>query len=130
MPGCALVKFRNKPTVVVAGGEDSNGNQLKNVEILQFESDIDEDGILDAMIKSTWKDIPNLKFARSNFPSVGIVKGFLTVAAGNVDSSNPDDQVSIEQFNEGSNAWIAQKTKLKSPRFGHSTLKVSKDWCD
>ena len=126
-----MVKFRNRPTIVVAGGEDSNGNQLKNVEILQFESDIDEDGILDAMIKSTWKDIPNLKFARSNFPSVGIVKGFLTVAAGNVDSSNPDDQVSVERFDEKSNSWIVrQDRKLKSTRYGHSTLKVSKDWCD
>ena len=126
-----MVKFRNRPTIVVAGGEDSNGNQLKNVEILQFESDIDEDGILDAMIKSTWKDIPNLKFARSNFPSVGIIKGFLTVAAGNVDSSNPDDQLSIEQFDESSDFWTVSKdTKLKSPRYGHSTLKVSKDWCN
>ena len=131
MPGCALIKFRNKFTIVVAGGEDSDGNKLKNVEILQFESDIDEDGILDAMIKSTWKDIPNLKFARSNFPSVGIVEGFLTVTAGNVESSNPDDQVSVEQFKEDSNSWIVrQDTKLKSPRYGHSTLKVSKDWCD
>ena len=131
MPGCALVKFRNKPTVVVAGGEDSNGNQLKNVEILQFEFDIEEEGILDAMIASTWQDIPNLKFARSNFPSVGIVEGFLTVTAGNVESSNPDDQVSVEQFKEDSNSWIVrQDTKLKSPRYGHSTLKVSKDWCD
>ena len=42
--------------------------------------------------------------------------------------SGPDCGSNI--FNEGSNAWIAQKTKLKSPRFGHSTLKVSKDWCD
>ena len=131
MPGCALVKFRNKPTVVVAGGEDSNGNQLKNVEILQFEFDIEEEGILDAMIASTWQDIPNLKFARSNFPSVGIVEGFLTVTAGNVESSNPDDQVSVEQFKEDSNSWIVrQDTKLESPRYIHSTLKVSKDWCD
>ena len=131
LPGCALVKFRNKPTIVVAGGEDSNGNQLKNVEILQFESDIDEEGIKDAMIDSNWEDIPNLKFARSNFPSVGIVEGFLTVTAGDVDSSNPEDQVSVERFDEDSKSWIVrQDTKLKSPRFGHSTLKVSKDWCD
>ena len=131
MPGCALVKFRNKPTVVVAGGEDSNGNQLKNVEILQFESDIDEEGIKDAMIDSSWEDIPNLKYARSNFPSVGIVEGYLTVTAGDVDSSNRDDQVSVEQFHEDSKSWIVRKdTQLKSPRFGHSTLKVSKEWCD
>ena len=126
-----MVKFRNRPTIVVAGGEDSNGNQLKNVEILQFEFDIEEEGILDAMIASTWQDIPNLKFARSNFPSVGIVEGFLTVTAGNVESSNPDDQVSVEQFKEDSNSWIVrQDTKLESPRYIHSTLKVSKDWCD
>ena len=126
-----MVKFRNRPTIVVAGGEDSNGNQLKNVEILQFESDIDEDGILDAMIKSTWKDIPNLKFARSNFPSIGIVEGFLTVTAGNVDSSNPDDKESVEQFDEDSNSWIVREdTRLKSPRFGHSTLKITKEWCE
>ena len=131
LPGCALVKFRNKPTIVVAGGEDSNGNQLKNVEILQFESDIDEDGILDAMIKSTWKDIPNLKFARSNFPSVGNVEGFLTVTAGDMDSSDPDAQVSVEQFDEDLKAWtVRQDTQLKSPRFGHSTLKINKEWCD
>ena len=129
---CALVKFKEKLSIVVAGGEDTNGNKLKDVEILQFdEPDPDqEDGIKEALKQSSWQIISNLTFARSNFPSVGTVEGFLTVTAGDVDSSNPDDQVSIEQFNEGSNAWIAQKTKLKSPRFGHSTLKVSKDWCD
>ena len=135
LPGCALVRFRNKHTIVVAGGEDSNGHPLKNVEILQFEApDINEDGIKGALIDSTWptwQDIPNLKLARSNFPSVGIIKGFLTVTAGNVDSRNPQDQVSVERFDEGSKSWIVRHdTNLKSSRFGHSTLKVSKEWCD
>ena len=131
MPGCALMTFRNKLTIVVAGGEDSDGNKLKNVEILQFDVPDQYDKIFDNLVTSTWEEIPKLHFARSNFPSVGTVEGFLTVTAGDVDSSNPEDQVSVERFDEDSKSWIVrQDTKLKSPRFGHSTLKVSKDWCD
>ena len=131
MPGCALMTFRNKLTIVVAGGEDSDGNKLKNVEILQFDGPDQYGKILDNLLSSTWQEIPKLNFARSNFPSVGTVEGFLTVTAGDVDSSNPEDQVSVERFDEDSKSWIVrQDTKLKSPRFGHSTLKVSKDWCD
>ena len=37
MPGCALIKFRNKLAIIVAGGEDSDGHKLKDVEILQFD---------------------------------------------------------------------------------------------
>ena len=133
MPGCALVKFKDKLTIVVAGGEDTKGKQLNDVEILQFdEPDPDQkDGIKEALKQSSWQVISKLNFARSNFPSVGTVEGFLTVTAGDVDSSNPEDQVSVERFDEDSESWIVrQDTKLKSPRFGHSTLKVSKDWCD
>ena len=132
MPGCALVKFKEKLTIVVAGGEDTNGNKLNDVEILQFdEPDPDqEDGIKEALKQSSWQIISNLTFARSNFPSVGTVEGFLTVTAGDVDSSNSDDKVSVERFDENSNSWIVRpETKLKSPRFGHSTLKASKEWC-
>ena len=132
MPGCALVKFKEKLTIVVAGGEDTKGNKLNDVEILQFdEPDPDqEDGIKEALKQSSWQNITKLNFARGNFPSVGTVEGFLTVTAGDVDSSNPDDQVSVERFDEKSNSWIVrQDIKLKSPRYGHSTLKVSKDWC-
>ena len=53
MPGCALVKFGNKLTVVVAGGEDSNGKKLKNVEILQFDGSDNYSKILEAMIRSS-----------------------------------------------------------------------------
>ena len=131
MPGCALVKFGNKLTVVVAGGEDSNGKKLKNVEILQFDGSDNYSKILEAMIRSSWTEMPKLKFARSNFPSVGNVEGFLTVTAGDMDSSDPDAQVSVEQFDEDSEFWIVrQDTQLKSPRFGHSTLKINKEWCD
>ena len=131
MPGCALVTFRNKLTIVVAGGEDSDGNKLKNVEILQFDVPDQYDKILDNLVISTWEEIPKLHFARSNFPSVGIVEGFLTVTAGDMDSSDPDAQVSVEQFDEDSEFWIVrQDTQLKSPRFGHSTLKINKEWCD
>ena len=133
MPGCALVKFKEKLTIVVAGGEDTDGNKLNDVEILQFdEPDPDqEDGIKEALKQSSWQIISNLTFARSNFPSVGTVEGFLTVTAGDVDSSNSDDKVSVERFDEKSNSWVVRKDrKLKSPRYGHSTLKVSKDWCD
>ena len=131
MPGCALVTFRNKLTIVVAGGEDSDGNKLKNVEILQFDGSDNYSKILEAMIRSSWTEMPKLKFARSNFPSVGIVEGFLTVTAGDMDSSDPDAQVSVEQFDEDSEFWIVrQDTQLKSPRFGHSTLKINKEWCD
>ena len=133
MPGCALVKFKDKLTIVVAGGEDTKGKQLNDVEILQFdEPDPDQkDGIKEALKQSSWQVISKLNFARSNFPSVGTVEGFLTVTAGDVDSSNPEDEVSVERFDEDLESWIVrQDTQLKSPRFGHSTLKVSKDWCD
>ena len=131
MPGCALVTFRNKLTIVVAGGEDSDGNKLKNVEILQFDVPDQYDKIFDNLVTSTWEEIPKLHFARSNFPSVGIVEGFLTVTAGDMDSSDPDAQVSVEQFDEDSEFWIVrQDTQLKSPRSGHSTLKINKEWCD
>ena len=131
MPGCALVTFRNKLTIVVSGGEDSDGNKLKNVEILQFDGPQKYDKILDNLVTSTWEEIPKLHFARSNFPSVGIVEGFLTVTAGDMDSSDPDAQVSVEQFDEDLKSWIVrQDTQLKSPRFGHSTLKINKEWCD
>ena len=133
MPGCALVKFKEKLTIVVAGGEDTDGNKLNDVEILQFdEPDPDqEDGIKEALKQSSWQNITKLNFARSNFPSVGTVEGFLTVTAGDVDSSNPDDQKTVEQFDEDSDSWIVREdTKLKSPRFGHSTLKITKEWCE
>ena len=131
MPGCALIKFRNKLAIVVAGGEDSNGKKLKNVEILQIDGPDEYGNIIDNLVTSTWEEIPNLIFARSNFPSVGIVEGSLTVTAGDVDSSNPDDQESVEQFDEDSVSWIVREdTKLKSPRFGHSTLKITKEWCE
>ena len=131
MPGCALIKFRNKFTIVVAGGEDSDGNKLKNVEILQFDGPDEYGRVIENLITSTWEELPNLNFARSDFPSVGIVEGFMTVTAGDVDSSNPDDQVSVEQFDEDSDSWIViEDTKLKSQRFGHSTLKITKEWCE
>ena len=130
MPGCAFVKFRDKPTIVVAGGEDSNGNKLNDVEILQFEPSEDGITIKDAMIDSIWEDLPSLKSARSNFPSVGIVEGFLTVTAGKIDSSDFDDQVSVESFDEDSYHWnVRQDIKLKTPRYGHSTLKIPSNWC-
>ena len=128
-----MVKFKDKLTIVVAGGEDTKGKQLNDVEILQFdEPDPDQkDGIKEALKQSSWQVFSKLNFARSNFPSVGTVEGFLTVTAGDVDSSNPEDQVSAERFDEDLESWIVrQDTQLKSPRFGHSTLKVSKDWCD
>ena len=128
-----MVKFKEKLTIVVAGGEDTKGNKLNDVEILQFdEPDPDqEDGIKEALKQSSWQNITKLNFARSNFPSVGTVEGFLTVTAGDVDSSNPDAQESVEQFDEDSDSWIVREdTKLKSPRFGHSTLKITKEWCE
>ena len=131
MPGCALIKFRNKLAIIVAGGEDTSGKKLKNVEILQFDGPDQFGKILENLVTSAWQGLPNLKFARSNFPSIGIVEGFLTVTAGNVDSSNPDDKESVEQFDEDSNSWIVREdTRLKSPRFGHSTLKITKEWCE
>ena len=131
MPGCALIKFRNKLAIVVAGGEDSDGNKLKDVEVLQFDGPDQFGEFIENLVTSAWQKLPNLKFARSNFPSVGIVGGSLTVTAGDVDSSNPDDQESVEQFDEDSDSWIVREdTRLKSPRFGHSSLKITKEWCE
>ena len=131
MPGCALMTFRNKLAIVVAGGEDSDGNKLKNVEILQFDGPDQYGKILDNLLSSTWQEIPKLNFARSGFPSVGIVEGLLTVTAGVVDSSNPVDQVSVEQFNENSESWIVrQDIRLKNPRHDHSTMIIPSNWCN
>ena len=120
MPGCALIKFRNKLAIIVVGGEGLDGHKLKDVEILQFDGPDQFGKILENLVTSAWQELPNLKFARSNFPSVGIVEGSLIVIAGDVDSTNPDDQESVEEFDEDSNSWIvSEDTKLKSPRFGH-----------
>ena len=127
MPGCGLLTFEKVHTIVVAGGEDSNGICLNDVEILQFQKG---EYVIDSMTKSSWKSMPSLNFARSNFPSVGLVKGLLTVAAGDVDSTDHKEQVLIEQFDEDSESWTISQDALKTPRFGHSTLKVSKDWCE
>ena len=127
LSGCALVKFQDKPTIVVAGGQDSEGNKLSNVEILKLEPIADEDEIKEELKKSKWEELPELNFARSNFPSVGIVQGTLIVTAGKLD--DPDSGKSVEEF-DGQKWIISQDLSLKSPRFGHSTLKITKDWCD
>ena len=124
MPGCTLITFEQN-TIIVAGGEDSNGIRLNDIEILKF----NKLNFIDSMVESKWKLLPKLNFARSNFPSVGLIKGFLTVAAGDVDSTDLREQVLIEKFDKNSDSWIVSQDTLKIPRFGHSTLKITKDWC-
>ena len=121
MAGCAVVSWMKRATIVVAGGEDANGQKLNTVEFLHYTK------VKYNLVRSFWKKYDSLKYARSHFPSVGMVDGNLTVAGGKLD--HPEFNPLVEQFN-GTNWNIVQDLKLQSPRFGHSTLKIDKDWCN
>lgn len=112
---------KGETTIVVAGGEDANGQKLNTVELLHYSEN------KYALTRSSWKKYNSLKYARSHFPSVGMVDGNLTVAGGKLD--HPEFNPLVEQF-DGTNWNIVHDLKLQSPRFGHSTLKIDKDWCN
>ena len=76
MPGCAKVIFENRTQLVVAGGEDLNGNKLRSVEMLKINLKSDY------LTKSKWIWIGELIHARTYFPTVGILDDSSLIVTG------------------------------------------------
>ena len=116
LSGCAKVMQNGKMSIVVAGGHGENGNMLKSVEISNS--------------ASTWAQLGELKYARSYFPSVGIItvitEQLLIVTAGKLEEN--EGEQSVEYFEKVQ--WLVLDTMtLRKPKFSHSTVRVKQDWC-
>ena len=118
LSGCAKVMQNNKMSIVVAGGQGGSGNLLKTVEILTIN--------LQNKSTSNWKLLGALKYARSYFPSVGIIASSLIVTAGKLEEN--EGEHTVEYFEKVK--WVVLDTMtLRRPKFSHSTVSVKQDWC-
>ena len=122
LSGCAKVMQNGEMSIVVAGGHGENGNMLKSVEILTIN--------LQANSASTWAQLGELSYARSYFPSVGIItlitEQLLIVTAGKLEEN--EGEQSVEYFEKVQ--WlILDSMTLRRPKFSHSTVSVKQDWC-
>ena len=122
LSGCAKVMQNGKMSLVVAGGHGENGNMLKSVEILTIN--------LQANSASTWAQLGELNYARSFFPSVGIItlitEQLLIVTAGKLEVD--EGEQSVEYFEK--NQWVVlDGMTLRKPKFSHSTVRVKQNWC-
>ena len=122
LSGCAKVMQNGKMSIVVAGGHGENGNMLKSVEILTIN--------LQANSASTWAQLGELNYARSYFPSVGIItvitEQLLIVTAGKLEEN--EGEQSVEYFEKVQ--WVVLDTMtLRKPKFSHSTVSVKQNWC-
>ena len=122
LSGCAKIMQNDKMSVVVAGGHGEYGNMLKSVEILTIN--------LQANSASTWAQLGELNYARSYFPSVGIItvitEQLLIVTAGKLEEN--EGEQSVEYFEKVQ--WVVLDTMtLRKPKFSHSTVRVKEDWC-
>ena len=117
MPGCAKTMFNDQLTVVVAGGQDQD-RELKSVEMISLD--------INANQVSTWKKLGDLNYARSYFPSVGIIDSSLIVTAGKL--TDESGKHSVEKFQNGTwRVWDA--IQLRTPKSSHSTVRVTQEWC-
>ena len=118
LSGCAKVMQNGKMSIVVAGGHGDSGNMLKSVEILTID--------LQANSPSTWAQLGELNYARSYFPSVGIIDSSLIVTAGKLEENKGEQ--TVEYFDK--DQWVVLDTMtLRRPKFSHSTVSVKQDWC-
>ena len=118
LSGCAKVMRNNKMSIVVAGGHGNTGNMLKSVNILTIN--------LQDKSTSNWAFLGALNYARSYFPSVGIIDSSLIVTAGKLEDDKGEQ--SVEYFEKSQ--WVVLDTMtLRRPKFSHSTVSVKQDWC-
>ena len=118
LSGCAKVMQNNKMSIVVAGGHGNFGNMLKSVQIITIN--------LQSKSTSNWKLLGALNYARSYFPSVGIIDSKLIVTAGKLEEN--EGEQSVEYFDK--DQWVVLDTMtLRRPKFSHSTVSVKQDWC-
>ena len=118
LSGCAKVMRNNKMSIVVAGGHGNTGNMLKSVNILTIN--------LQDKSTSNWALLGELNYARSYFPSVGIIDSSLIVTAGKLEDD--EGEHSVEHFEKS--LWVVLDTMtLRRPKFSHSTVSVKQDWC-
>ena len=118
LSGCAKVMRNNKMSIVVAGGHGNTGKMLKSVNILTIN--------LQDKSTSNWALLGALNYARSYFPSVGIIDSSLIVTAGKLEDD--EGEKSVEYFEKVQ--WIVlDGMTLRRPKFSHSTVSVKQDWC-
>ena len=118
LSGCAKVMRNNKMSIVVAGGHGNTGKMLKSVNILTIN--------LQDKTTSNWALLGALNYARSYFPSVGIIDSSLIVTAGKLEDDKGEQ--SVEYFEKSQ--WVVLDTMtLRRPKFSHSTVSVKQDWC-
>ena len=118
LSGCAKVMQNNKMSIVVAGGHGNFGNMLKSVQILTIN--------LQDKTTSNWALLGALNYARSYFPSVGIIDSSLIVTAGKLEENKGEQ--TVEYFDK--DQWVVLDTMtLRRPKFSHSTVSVKQDWC-
>ena len=119
MPGCAKIIQNNKLSLVVAGGQNGRKNDfLKSVEIIGI--DVKTNTV------STWVTLGEMNFARAYFPSVGFFDFSLIITAGKLKDEH--GKYSVEKYQDGE--WkIWDVLKLRFPRFSHSTVSVTQEWC-
>ena len=118
LSGCAKVMQNNKMSIVVAGGHGNFGNMLKSVQILTIN--------LQDKTTSNWALLGALNYARSYFPSVGIIDSSLIVTAGKLEENKGEK--TVEYFDK--DQWVVLDTMtLRRPKFSHSTVSVKQDWC-
>ena len=118
LSGCAKVMRNNKMSIVVAGGHGNTGQMLKSVNILTIN--------LQDKSTSNWAFLGALNYARSYFPSVGIIDSSLIVTAGKLEDD--EGEHSVEYFEKSQ--WVVLDTMtLRRPKFSHSTVSVTQEWC-
>jgi hypothetical protein len=122
MPGCAKIRFNNKLTLIVAGGEGAGSGKLKSVEMITID-------LKNLTLSSTnWTFLPDLNSARSHFPTVGIINNSLIVAGGKFDHWDKLAVEKLEDFDQ--KRWIVDPDlTLNMTRLAHSTIEVPKTWC-
>ena len=116
MPGCGKVTYENQTQLVVAGGEDMNGNKLKSVEMLKINLKSAD------LTKSNWIRIGELIYARTYFPTVGMLDdSSLIVIGGKLDEEEYKYTVEKYQNNQQWQIWNSMELKspLKSDRCGN-----------
>ena len=105
-------------SIVVAGGHGNTGQMLKSVNILTIN--------LQDKSTSNWALLGALNYARSYFPSVGIIDSSLIVTAGKLEDD--EGEHSVEYFEKS--LWVVLDTMtLRRQKFSHSTVSVKQDWC-
>lgn len=122
LSGCAKVMRNNKMSIVVAGGHGNTGNMLKSVNILTIN--------LQDKSTSNWALLGALNYARSYFPSVGIIDSSLIITAGKLEENEGEHTVEYYENDHSTQRWeVLDSMTLRKPKFSHSTVSVKQNWC-